>query len=182
MDRSKPRIATCSLAGCFGCHMSLLDLDERLLELFELVDLDVSPLTDKKRFDGEVEIGIVEGGCSNEHNVEVLREFRRRCRLLVSIGACAITGGVPMMRNSIPLEECLAEAYQNGSTVEAGGVIPDDEELPRLLDKVYPCHEFVRIDCFIPGCPPSADTIRESILALLEGRAPELGYELRKYD
>jgi NAD-reducing hydrogenase small subunit len=162
--------------------MSFLDIDERLLELVELVDLDRSPLDDKKRFDGPVDIGLIEGGCATEENVRVLREFREHCGILVSVGACAITGGVPSMRNTIPLKACLDEAYVNGLTVENGGVIPNDEDLPLLLDKVYPVHEFVKIDYFMPGCPPSADTIWTALRALLAGNAPDYPYLLRKFD
>ncbi len=179
---TKPRLATCSLAGCFGCHMSLLDIDERLVELVDLVDLDKSPLDDKKEFDRPVDIGFIEGGCSNEHNVHVLRQFRKNCNILVSVGACALTGGVPAMRNMVGLRECLEEAYLNGPTVEGRGVIPNDEDLPLLLDKVYPSHEVVKIDYFLPGCPPSADAIWTFLKALLTGQAPSLSYHLLKYD
>ena len=179
---AKPKIATCSLAGCFGCHTSFLDIDERLLELVELVDLDKSPLDDKKDFDGPVDVGLVEGGCSSEHNVHVLRQFRKHCKILVAVGACAITGGIPAMRNLVGLKECLEEAYLNGPTVEGGGVIPNDEDLPLLLDRVYPCHEVVKIDYVLPGCPPSADAIWEGLKALLAGREPDLPYQLMKFE
>lgn len=178
----KPKLATAALAGCFGCHMSFLDIDERLLKLVEVIDLDRSPLDDKKRFDSPVDIGLIEGGCANEENVRVLRDFREHCKILVSVGACAITGGVPSMRNTIPLKACLEEAYTGGVTVESGGIIPNDEDLPLLLDKVYPVHEFVKIDYFLPGCPPSADAIWTALNALLAGKAPEYPYLLRKFD
>ncbi|MDD2878664.1 MAG: NADP oxidoreductase [Acidiphilium sp.] len=179
---AKPKLATCSLAGCFGCHMSLLDIDERLVELIDLVDLDKSPLDDKKKFDCVVDIGLVEGGCANEHNVRVLQDFRKNCRVLVSVGACAINGGIPAMRNLVGLRECLEEAYLNGPTIEDGGMIPNDEDLPLLLDRVYPSHEIVKIDYFLPGCPPSADTIWAALKALLTGKEPELPYQLFKYE
>jgi NAD-reducing hydrogenase small subunit len=179
---AKPKLATCSLAGCFGCHMSLLDIDERLIELIDLVDFDKSPLDDKKRFDCQVDIGLVEGGCANEHDVHVLRDFREHCGILVSVGACAITGGIPAMRNAVGLRECLEEAYLNGPTVEAGGMIPDDEDLPLLLDRVYPSHEIVKIDYFLPGCPPSGDAIWAALRALLTGSELNLPYQLLKYE
>jgi NAD-reducing hydrogenase small subunit len=179
---AKPKLATCSLAGCFGCHMSLLDIDERLLELVDLVDLDKSPLDDKKEFDGPVDIGLVEGGCSSEHNVHVLREFRKHCKILVAIGACAITGGIPAMRNLVGLRECLEEAYLNGPTVAEGAVIPNDIDLPLLLDRVYPAHEVVKIDYVLPGCPPSADAIWEGLKCLLAGKEPALPYQLLKFE
>ena len=178
---TRPKLATCSLAGCFGCHMSLLDIDERLVELVDLVDLDKSPLTDKKNFDGMVDVGLVEGGCANEHNVHVLRAFRKHCRILVSVGACAINGGIPAMRNLVGLRECLEEAYLRGPTIEDGGMIPNDEDLPLLLDRVYPAHEFVQIDHFLPGCPPSAEAIWAALRALLTGQPLALPYRLLKY-
>ena len=75
----KARVATASLAGCFGCHMSVLDIDERLLDLIEVVEFDRTPLTDIKHI-GQCDVGIIEGGVANAENVEVLREFRQRSR------------------------------------------------------------------------------------------------------
>ena len=179
----KPRIATTSLAGCFGCHMSILDIDERILDLAELVEFDRSPIDDIKQISQPCAIGLVEGGCANEENVAVLQEFRRNCDILVSLGDCAIMGGIPAMRNTIPLRECLEEAYVNGPTVyNPSGQVPNDREIPLLLNKVYPCHEVVEIDYHLPGCPPPADAIWQALVALLEDRPLELPYELIKYD
>ena len=180
---SKPRIATTSLCGCFGCHMSLLDIDERILKLIEVVEFNKSPIDDIKKFTKPVDVGLIEGGCCNSENVEVLRSFRKACKVLVSVGECAIMGGLPALRNSIPLKECLDEAYLNGPTIEPGEhIIPNDEDLPIILDKVYPCHEVVKIDAFLPGCPPSADLIWEAVTALVEGRPVNLSYDLIKFD
>ncbi|HOK09255.1 MAG TPA: NADP oxidoreductase [Candidatus Hydrogenedens sp.] len=181
---SKPVIATAHFTGCFGCHMSILDIDERILDLVELVEFNKSPINDIKNFTKPVDIGIIEGGISNDENAEILMEFRKHCKILVAIGACALTGGVPSMRNLVPLKECLEEAYLNGPTVksENTGVIPNDPDIPVLLDKVYPCHEVVKIDYFLPGCPPSADTIWNALVALLKGEPLSLDYELIKFD
>lgn len=180
---AKAKVATTSLCGCFGCHMSFLDIDERILQLAELIEFDRSPINDIKKIDGPVDVGLVEGGCANEENVRVLQEFRKHCRVLVSVGDCAINGGIPAMRNMVPLQECYEEAFVNGPTVvNASGKIPDDDEIPLLLDKVYPCHEVVKIDFHLPGCPPSANAIWETLTALLEGRALDLPYALVKYD
>ncbi len=177
---AKVRIATTSLAGCFGCHMSFLDLDERLLALVNSVEFDRSPLTDIEHC-GSCDIGLIEGGVCNSENVHVLREFRKNCKILVAVGACAINGGLPAMRNHINLEDCLLEAYQNGIGVE-NPQIPSDPELPLLLDKVYPLHEIVKIDYFLPGCPPSADVFWEFLTAQLDGRQPSLTYQQLHYD
>lgn len=179
----KPKIATCSLAGCFGCHMSLLDIDERILQLVERVDFNRSPITDIKKISAPCLVGLIEGGCANEDNVRVLLEFRRNCEILVSVGECAVLGGLPALRNMLPLKECLDEAYLNGPTVHnPSNRIPDDPDIPLLLNKVTPCHEIVKIDYFLPGCPPSGDAIWAALQALLTGKPPVLPYELLKYD
>jgi NAD-reducing hydrogenase small subunit len=162
--------------------MSLLDIDERILELADLVDLDRSPFDDKKSFDRIVDVGFIEGGCSNAYNVLELRDFRAHCKILVSVGACAINGGVPGMRNNITLRDCLESVYLHGVTLDGAGVIPNDEDLPLLLDRVYPSHEVVKIDYFLPGCPPSADAIWSGLKSLLTGGKPALPYQLFKYE
>lgn len=179
----KKTIATISLAGCFGCHMSMLDIDLGLLDLIELVDFDKSPLNDIKEFTKHCDIGLIEGGCCNSENIEVLREFRKKCDILVTVGECAIWGGLPAMRNTIPLGECLEEAYLNGITSEAGEyIIPHDEDLPKILDKVYACNEIVEIDHHIPGCPPTANHIWKAVKNLLWGEQFSILYSEFKYD
>jgi NAD-reducing hydrogenase small subunit len=181
---SKPIVATTSLAGCFGCHMSVLDIDERILELIELVEFNKSPINDIKKFTKKCDIGLIEGGCCNSENVHILKEFREHCKILVAVGECAIMGGLPAMRNGIPIGECFQEAYISGPTVKGNekGIIPNDPELPMLLDRVYPCHEIVKIDYFLPGCPPRADLIWEALVALVTGDEMKLPYEVIKFD
>ena len=177
---SKIRIATTSLAGCFGCHMSFLDMDERLVALLEHVEFNRSPFTDIKHC-GPCNIGLIEGGVCNVENVHVLREFRENCKILIAVGACAINGGVPAMRNHFNLRECLEEAYVNGVGVE-NPQIPNDVELPLLLDKVHPIHDVVRVDYYLPGCPPSADAFLNILGDLLASKEPSLPNNLLHYD
>ena len=176
----KFKVATVSLAGCFGCHMSLLDIDERLFALLERVEFDRSPLTDIKHC-GPCDIGIVEGGICNAENVHVLREFRANCKILIAVGACALNGGLPAQRNHLDLGQCLQEIYLTEPGV-GRGMIPNDPELPLPLDKVHPLHEVVKVDYFIPGCPPSADAIWKVLTDLIDGRTPRLGPTLIRYD
>jgi coenzyme F420-reducing hydrogenase gamma subunit len=180
--RKKLTLATTSLAGCFGCHMSLLDIDEKLFELVELYDLRRSPFDDLKGFTAICDVGLVEGGCCNTHNVHVLREFRKNCRILISVGQCAITGGLPAMRNGIPLEELFAASYGKGPTLD-NALIPNDEDIPAILDRIYPCHEVVKVDAFLPGCPPHPEVIWAALSAIAEGRplAP-IPYRHFKFD
>lgn len=181
--REKKRVATVSLAGCFGCHMSMLDIDTGILDIAELVSFDKSPLTDIKKFSGRCDVGLIEGGCCNSHNIEVLKTFREMCDVLVVVGECAIWGGVPAMRNTIPLSECLEEAYLNSITSEQGEtIVPYHEELPKMLDRVYGCNEVVKVDYVIPGCPPAADHIWKAVKSILFGVPFSLLYSEFKYD
>jgi NAD-reducing hydrogenase small subunit len=175
------KVATCSLAGCFGCHMSILDIDERLLDLLQVVAFDRSPIDDIKHISQPVDLGLIEGGVCNAENVHTLREFRRMCKILVAVGECGITGGIPSMRNSFTLKQCLEEGYIRGMGVEFAH-IPDDPELPLLLNKVRPLHHIVKIDYYLPGCPPSADAIWHFLTELIAGRDPSLPLELIRFD
>jgi NAD-reducing hydrogenase small subunit len=177
----KFKIATCSLAGCFGCHTSFLDIDERILDFIDIAEFNRTPFIDIKRCTGDIDIGLIEGGLSNVENVHTAREFRGHCKILISIGACAINGNIPALRNDLSLRECLEESYVTGIGIE-NPQIPSDPELPLLLDKVHPVHEVVKIDYFLPGCPPSADAIWKFLSDLMAGRPPSLPYPLMRYD
>jgi NAD-reducing hydrogenase small subunit len=175
----KVRIATTSLAGCFGCHMSFLDIDERLFELTDIAEFDRSPLTDIKHC-GPCDIALIEGGVCNSENVHVLRELRAQAKILIAVGACAINGGVPAMRNHLDVTKLLAQVYSDEATGEV--MIPNDPELPAPLDKVYPLNQVVRVDYSLPGCPPSGDAIWKFLTDLILGRVPRLDYSLLHYD
>ncbi len=160
--------------------MSFLDMDERLIDLLEHVEFNRSPFTDIKHC-GPCDIGLIEGGVCNADNVLVLREFRANCTILIAVGACAINGGVPAMRNYFDLQDCLNEVYLFGAGI-TNPQIPNDIELPLLLDKVYPVSEVVPIDYFLPGCPPSAEEFLHILEPLLDGRKPMLLKSLLHYD
>jgi len=160
--------------------MSLLDLDERLFSLAEVAELTMSPVTDLKD-PGEVDLALVEGGVANEDNLRFLRLFRDRARVLVSLGDCAGFGCVPMLRNSFDPQEVLDRAYALTEST-ALGAVPQGPEVPKLTDKVRPIHEHVKVDAFIPGCPPSADVIWYALTELLAGRTPTFEDVPMSYD
>jgi len=168
---SRPRVATMWLDGCSGCHMSLLDMDDRLLELAGKMDLVYSPIVDVKEFPENVDITLVEGAVGNEEDLHKIRIARERSRLLVSLGDCAVTANVPSMRNSFGPKKVLERAYMENATLRPG---PPQGDVPALLPTSRPLHEVVTIDVFVPGCPPSADTIYYVLNELLEGRCPDL--------
>ena len=168
---SKLKFATVWLDGCSGCHMSFLDLDERLLELAELVDVVYSPLVDAKEFPAEVDIALVEGAVASVADEEKIRKVRAHTRTLVAMGDCAITSNVPGMRNPIGAEAILQRAYiENASTQQQIPALG----LPKLLRVVRPIHEFVKVDVFLPGCPPSAETFHTALTALITGQPMDI--------
>ncbi|MFZ6020841.1 MAG: NADP oxidoreductase [Chloroflexota bacterium] len=169
---SKPKVASDWMAGCAGCHMSLLDMDERIIQIAELVDLRSTPITDLKHPDESgVDVGILEGGINNTSNEEVAKMMRKRCKILVALGDCAVFGGVPAMRNFFTIEETLRRAYVETESTDAEGKIPDDPELAKPT-RVRAVHEVVPVDIFVPGCPPDADTIFYVLSELAQGRRP----------
>ncbi|HMK82096.1 MAG TPA: NADP oxidoreductase [Candidatus Bathyarchaeia archaeon] len=167
----KARIATVWLDGCSGCHMSLLDMDQRLLELADRIELVYSPLVDEKEFPENVDVTLVEGSISNEENLEQIRRIRERTKTLVSLGDCAVTGNVPSMRNAFSVDQILESAYGRLHNPDAKTQF---EGVPKLLRTVTPVHSAVKVDVFVPGCPPSADVIHYTVTELLEGRIPDL--------
>lgn len=171
---AKPKVSTDWLAGCAGCHMSLLDMDERIATVVSLVDLRATPITDFKHPDESgVDVGILEGGVNNSANEEVAKRMRSRCKILVALGDCAVFGGVPAMRNFFTIEESLKRAYIETESTDSSGKIPNDPELCVPM-KVHALQDIVPVDVFVPGCPPSADAIFFALSELAQGRIPDL--------
>jgi NAD-reducing hydrogenase small subunit len=172
----KLRLATAWLDGCSGCHMSALDMDERWIELASLVNLVYSPLVDAKEYPENVDVVLVEGAVSSEEDLEKIHKIRERTRVLVSLGDCAVTSNVPSMRNRFPVAEVEHRAYIENAQLNQQ--VPR-QVIPALLAKSRPVHEFVKVDVFVPGCPPSADTIHFVLMELLAGRTPDLAAKTR---
>jgi NAD-reducing hydrogenase small subunit len=165
----KLKVATVWLDGCSGCHMSLLDMDAAIISLARKIDLVYGPLVDAQEFPEDVDVTLVEGAVSSQDDINKLQKIRQRTHVLVSLGDCAVTGNVPAMRNSIPVNKLLQRIYVEGA--ETGKVVPT-EGVPPLLKNARPLREFVKVDLCLPGCPPPSKTISSVILDLLEGRKP----------
>ena len=175
----KPRVATVWLGGCSGCHMSFLDMDERLLDLAARMDLVFSPIADAKVFPEGVDVALIEGAVCNEEHVHTARTVRSRAGLVVAFGDCAVTGNVTAIRNALGSAlPVLQRAYHDLADLRPG--IPQEPGIvPRLLDRVLPLHQVIPVDAFLPGCPPHADLIHAVLLDALEGRPPSLQGRLR---
>mgnify|MGYP001816127744 FL=1 len=169
-ESQKISLATAWLDGCSGCHMSFLDLDQRLIELAEKVNVVYSPIVDTKELPAEVDVGILEGAVSTEEDLSKARLFRERCKFLISLGDCAVSGNVPSMRNTFNLDEVFDRAFVENVQAKPGR---PTESLPTLLKTVVPIHHAVHVDLFVQGCPPSADTIWYVLTELMAGRTPD---------
>ena len=168
---SKPRVATVWLDGCSGCHMSMLDMDERLLDIFERADLVYSPLVDFKDYPEEVDVCLVEGAVSSEEDLHKIKMVRARTKTLVAFGDCAVTSNVPGMRNPIGVAALLDRSYRENVTINPQ--MPS-KVVPKLLPTARPVHRVVTVDVFLPGCPPDADLIYCLLDDLLAGRVPDV--------
>ncbi len=173
---SKPTFATVWLDGCSGCHMSFLDIDERLIDLVGLVDIVYSPLVDLKVYPAHVDIALIEGAVSSEEDLEKIKHIRAHTTTLITLGDCAVNSNVPSMRNPWGADAVLRRAYVENAAFNQQ--IPN-QVIPRLLPKVLPVHHVVDVDVFIPGCPPSADTIFYVLTELLAGRTPDVSSKTR---
>ncbi len=167
----KIKIATSWLDGCSGCHMSLLDMDERILSFLEYADIVYGPLVDFKNFPDNVDVAIVEGAVSSDEDEEKIILIRNRTKTLVSLGDCAITANISGMRNYYPTKELFERAYFENADLNQK---TPNIRIPHLLSNARPIHEVVTVDVFLPGCPPPTDVIYYTISELLQGRRPDL--------
>jgi NAD-reducing hydrogenase small subunit len=170
---SRPRLATIWLDGCSGCHMSVLDMDERLLELGQRADLVYGPLVDTKEYPTDVDVCLVEGAVATTEDLRRIQAVRARTVTLVSLGDCAVTANVPAMRNPIGAAPLLHRAFVENATLHPQ--VPS-QGLPRLLEQAIPVHRVVHVDVFLPGCPPSADRIHDTLDRLLTGRPVDVDH------
>ncbi len=172
----KVKVATVWLDGCSGCHMSLLDMDATIISLGRKIDLVYGPLVDAQEFPEDVDVTLVEGAVSSNDDLHKLEEIRQRTGVLISLGDCAVTGNVPALRNSIPVQKLLQRIYVDGADEKK--TIPSDG-VPSLLPHARPLREFVKVDLCLPGCPPPSKAILGVINDLLDGKKPDANLKVK---
>jgi F420-non-reducing hydrogenase small subunit len=169
------------LNGCSGCEIAILNIGEGLLDLLpDLSFVHIPVLMDHKYYGQtgekdhleipEAVVGIISGGVRNEEHIEVAKEMRRKCRVLIALGTCATHGGIPALINLFPEEELFDRCFRTTETTD-----PADTPtvvVPRLLDRTYALDEKIKVDIYLPGCPPHPDTIAAAVAALINGEQP----------
>lgn len=172
----KAKIATMWLSGCSGCHLSIADIHEAIIDVMELADFEFSPVLMDVKYDEvpELDVIIIEGGIRNDENRELAEMLREKAKIVISYGTCAVYGGIPGLGNLSETDELIEEAYINSpSTPNPEGTIPS-EDIPHLESRVRPLADAIDVDVAIPGCPPRSDVVAEAVLALLKGEPLEL--------
>jgi NAD-reducing hydrogenase small subunit len=165
---NKVKVGTIWLDGCSGCHMSFLDMDERIVELSQYMDVVYSPYVDAKEIPEDIDLFIVEGALSTDHDLELINIIRKNSKIVLALGDCAITGNISAMKNLVGTDAVLEKGYFDLADINKGEY--PDLVVPKLLDKVIPLNEAIDVDYFVPGCPTPADAIYEVIKAIIEGR------------
>jgi NAD-reducing hydrogenase small subunit len=176
----KIRLATAWLGGCSGCHMSFLDLHERLIDLADSIELVYSPIADVKEFPKNVDVTLVEGAVANTDHLDLAEKIRANSKVVVSFGDCAVTGNVTSLRNKLNVTDLLTQVYNEGPGKAPRGADADDV-MPVLMPRVYPLHQVIAVDAYIPGCPPDAERIWVAVSALLRGEAVALDESMRRF-
>lgn len=164
---SKLRVGTIWLDGCSGCHMSFLDMDERIVELALDMDIVYSPYVDAKEIPENIDLFIVEGAVSTDHDLSIMKTIRENSKKILALGDCAITGNVSALKNLAGTKASLEKGYFDLADLNKGKY--PDKIVPKLLEKVIPLNEAVDIDYFVPGCPTPADAIYEVLKGLIQG-------------
>ncbi|MGC2447569.1 MAG: hypothetical protein WA477_07990 [Candidatus Sulfotelmatobacter sp.] len=172
----KVKVATVWLDGCSGCHMSLLDMDAAIISLGRRIDLVYGPLVDAQEFPEDVDVTLVEGAVSSQDDLNKIQKIRQRTSILIALGDCAVTGNVPAMRNSIPVQKLLQRIYIDGADDKK--LIPTDR-VPALLKHARPLREYVKVDICLPGCPPPSKAILGAINDLLDNRKPDSSMKVK---
>lgn len=191
----KPKVAWYWCASCGGCEESFVDFAEKLLDVFEAVDIVFCPVAmDFKREDvekmpdGSITVSFINGGIRLEEHVEMVELLRRKSQIVVAYGSCSAWGGIPGLANLFKVDELIRRKYlEVPSVVNEEGVTPSERnivkvgdkevELPltKVLDRVYPLDQVIDVEYYIPGCPPTPDVALKAIQTLLSGELPPKG-------
>ena len=158
-EKRNPRLAVWKFAPCVGCQLALLDCEDELLALSDVINIAYFPEAMRGDVTGRYDISLVEGSITSAHDAARIREVRQRSRTLVTIGACATSGGIQALRNFADVAEYAAIVYARPDYI-------------RSLATSTPIAEHVKVDFELRGCPIDKRQLIEVISAFLVGRRP----------
>ena len=161
MATKKPKIAVFKFASCDGCQLSLLDAEDELLLVAGAVEIANFPEASRRVVKGPYDLGLVEGSITTPHDVERVREIRKSCRVLITIGACATAGGIQALRNWKDVKEFTRLVYASPDHIST-------------LDRSMPVGSYVHVDFELRGCPINKHQLIEVISAFLNKRKPNV--------
>jgi coenzyme F420-reducing hydrogenase gamma subunit len=162
--REKPRLAVWKFASCDGCQLSLLDLEDELLEIAGAIEIAHFLEASRAIMEGPYDLSLVEGSVTTPHDAQRILEVRRQSKFLVTIGACATAGGIQALRNFRNVEEFIAQVYARPDYIDT-------------LATSTPISDHVRVDFELRGCPINKRQLFEVITAFLAGRRPGISSE-----
>ncbi len=172
---AKIAINTEWLSVCGGCHVGIVDLHEKILDVLGAAEIRHCPvLTDIKGYP-EADVGIITGAIRNEHDRHAAEAMRKACKLVIGLGTCAVYGGLPGAGMVHTREEIFDTVYLHNRTTKTD-IIPSDGVSP-LEKMVTPLDEVIDVDLYLPGCPPASSFIFDGLLALVEGKTPRTSDE-----
>jgi coenzyme F420-reducing hydrogenase gamma subunit len=161
MANNKPRLAVFKMSSCDGCQLSLLDAEDELLDVLGEIEIAYFPEASRKMLKGPYDIGLVEGSITTPHNVEEIRQIRKSCKYLITIGACATAGGIQALRNWKDVKEFTRIVYATPEYIST-------------LDRSMPVSSFVHVDFELRGCPVNKYQLIELVNAMLNKRKPNI--------
>lgn len=175
MSQEKIRLNTEWLCDCGGCHVALVDLHEKILNVLESVQIQKCPvLTDEKLYP-EAEIGILTGSIRTEHDRHAALEMRKKCKTIIAFGTCAVYGGLHGAGLAHSREEIMDHVYRQSPTTRTDSI--PATTVDSLEKLVTPIDEVIDVDLYLPGCPPHAHFIFEGLSSLIAGTAPRVRQE-----
>lgn len=157
----KPRLAVFKFASCDGCQLSLLDAERELLDIADAVEIAYFLEARTQALDGPYDVSLVEGSITTEHDVQRIQQIREQTRFLVTIGACATSGGIQALRNWADVDEFISHVYASPQYIST-------------LSTSTAIAEHVKVDFELRGCPINTRQAVDLIASLLVGRKPSV--------
>lgn len=177
MNAPKTTLSTEWLSVCGGCHVAIVDLHEKILEVLKAVEIVRSPLLMDEKNYPQADVGLISGAVRTEHDIEVAKQMRASCKTVVAFGTCAVFGGISGAAAAHSADEIVDRVYkQSLSTENAAGIVPN-KRVPAMSTTVRPLDEVIDVDLYLAGCPPHAAFIFDALLALTKGRPPKAKQE-----